>query len=433
MRGKTIYDVLGILKKSIKEIIISTIIFIILGISYSVVAKDKYQSTSSIFVGASSDVLATSEVSDILKALETISDFTLSNVVLDKVAEENGITEEEKKSSFIRSIKNNTTVKYSNTSLIININVTNIDSSLSKKYATQITNTLVTSINDERQLGNIFTGRIQVIREASTGVNVSLSRVAIIFIFTSIGLAIGLAIALFKPLIDNKFVSVADISASGNYNVIGELKYQKEIPNFLNKANIPNLNAYDKIITNLRYVYKANHSKVIMTASTIKGEMKSTSLAGIATAMTNLGYKVILIDLDLRMPSTHKIFKISKNNGVSDYILNSLSYEDIIKKTLSGVDVITAGVHVSAFNVMIILESKQLKALIEDLKEEYDYVLIDTPPIMPCTDSLIIAKMVDAIIFNVGLHSSKRNDFKSAFKNLLGSNPNILGICATKI
>lgn len=170
-----------------------------------------------------------------------------------------------------------------------------------------------------------------------------------------------------------------------------------------------------------------------MTASTIKGEMKSTSLAGIATAMTNLGYKVILIDLDLRMPSTHKIFKISKNNGVSDYILNSLSYEDIIKETLSGVDVITAGVHVSAFNVMIILESKQLKALIEDLKEEYDYVLIDTPPIMPCTDSLIIVKMVDAIIFNVGLHSSKRNDFKSAIKSLLGSNPNKLGICATKI
>ena len=95
----------------------------------------------------------------------------------------------------------------------------------------------------------------------------------------------------------------------------------------------------------------------------------------------------------------------------------------------SGVDVITAGKN--AFNTLVILEHSKLKTLIEELKKEYDYVLLDTTPVV-ATDSLVAAKLVDGIIYNIAINTAKKKNIQESIKTVKTIGNNIIGIVVTK-
>ena len=104
--------------------------------------------------------------------------------------------------------------------------------------------------------------------------------------------------------------------------------------------------------------------------------------------------------------------------------------DELIKKSSIGVDVITVGSEVS--NPVTLLESQKLKELINELKEIYDYVIIDTPPLTACNDAAIISKLADAIIFNIAINQGKKKEIKSSIEELLDAKANIIGINVTK-
>ena len=142
--------------------------------------------------------------------------------------------------------------------------------------------------------------------------------------------------------------------------------------------------------------------------------------------------KVIVIDLDLRIPSIHKVFNVSKNNGIVDYITTDLDYKEFIKKTSCNVDVITVGSTTKELNPLIFIESEKLKKLLSTLRQVYDYILIDTPPVLPCSDALAVAKIVDAAIYNVAINHSRKKDFKECINTLKSQGVNVLGLVVTK-
>ena len=82
---------------------------------------------------------------------------------------------------------------------------------------------------------------------------------------------------------------------------------------------------------------------------------------------------------------------------------------------------------------MVILESKKLKDLITELREEYDYILIDTPPVNICFDGLVISKLFDGIIFNIAMYTAKKSDINEALASLKNIQANIIGLNLTKL
>lgn len=249
------------------------------------------------------------------------------------------------------------------------------------------------------------------------------------------GLVVGCAVVFIKEFASSKFQSKEEVEALGlpiiGIKVDSKEKDKKFEDDDLVKPSIRAFEPYNRILTNIKFANVDNPYKTIMITSTQMGEFKSTVLSNLAYAAVNNGKKTIIIDLDLRRARVHKIFEITKENGVSDYLVGNTELNDVIKHTSVGVDVITGGNGVD--NPVLVLESQKLRDLVATLKETYDYVFIDTPPLLACSDALEIAKFADGIIYNVALQGANKKDIKDSLDSLKHNDSNLIGINITNV
>lgn len=150
---------------------------------------------------------------------------------------------------------------------------------------------------------------------------------------------------------------------------------------------------------------------MLITSSGPK-EGKSTIQANMATALAQMDAKVILVDLDLRRPMVHTIMALEKEIGISDFLMDkSKTIESVIKKSnVKNLDVITSGVIPP--NPSELLASKRMDEAIEILKEKYDYILFDSPPVIAVTDSMVMANKVDLLILAIRVDQADKNVVK---------------------
>lgn len=184
--------------------------------------------------------------------------------------------------------------------------------------------------------------------------------------------------------------------------------------------------SFRKIPINIKYSRVDDEPRVIQITSSLSGEHKSTSAANIAAVYRELGHKVILVDCDLRKPSIHRITGLVNTDGLTDYLVGNTDYANLIKQTRFEIDVINAGNPVPFPHVA--LRSEKFKNLIAKLRESYEYVIVDSPPLLLVTDSLIIGEICDTAVFVINQRTTKKNAAKEAIRLLRESNIPIAGI-----
>ncbi len=160
--------------------------------------------------------------------------------------------------------------------------------------------------------------------------------------------------------------------------------------------------SYRSIRTNITYSKPDSEISSLLVTSPSAGEGKSTTVVNIAITFAQLGKRTILVDTDLRKPVLHKIFSVDREPGISNYIGDSkkYSFENIINETeIENLHMITSG---KLFpNPSELIGSHRMKELISVLKEKYDIVLFDSPPVMPVTDSRMLSKETDGLLLIV--------------------------------
>jgi protein-tyrosine kinase len=190
--------------------------------------------------------------------------------------------------------------------------------------------------------------------------------------------------------------------------------------------------SFQKVLINLDYANIDQHYKVIQFTSTLASEGKSTFVFNMAYLLVQKGKKVILLDLDLRKPKMHRVFNAPNKAGLTDYLSGKVPFEGLVLKSEDlGIDFIVTGEKTTA--VVNVLESNKLKELIEKLKETYDYILVDSPPVIAVSDALYISKFSDAVIFVVAQGVSKKSLVKEAIQTLKHNNVTILGTVLTQV
>ncbi|MCR3905752.1 MAG: CpsD/CapB family tyrosine-protein kinase [Tenericutes bacterium] len=190
--------------------------------------------------------------------------------------------------------------------------------------------------------------------------------------------------------------------------------------------------SFQKVLINLDYANIDNEYKVIQFTSTLASEGKSTFISNLSYLLGQKGKKVVLIDLDLRKPKMHRVFNSTNRNGLTDYLSGKIEFKEMVRHSDEvGIDYIVAGEKTTA--VINVLEAKKLKELIAELRETYDYVLLDTPPVIAVSDALYIAKLADGIIFVVAQNVAKKALVKEAIENLKKNEINILGTVLTQV
>lgn len=188
--------------------------------------------------------------------------------------------------------------------------------------------------------------------------------------------------------------------------------------------------AYRKAVTNIEYANIDNNIKTIMVTSSMVGEGKTTTLCNIASVMSDLGKHIMLIDLDLHKPSVHKFFNLSNKYGLTDLLVNKDNYNKYINVVYPELDVITAGKIPS--NPAEIVNSKSIRDLLKELSTNYDYILLDTPPIALVSDSIRIATYADAVIMVIAYGETEIDIIKKSLNSLKYVNSNIIGTIFNK-
>lgn len=211
-----------------------------------------------------------------------------------------------------------------------------------------------------------------------------------------VGLGAGVGLAYFVEYLDTSVKTIEDLERTMGVPVLGVIP-QKVKPFVDEAADTAHAEAYRVLRTNIQFSKKLTHGKVFCVTSGSVGEGKSLTLFNLAYVCAQLGDRVILIDTDLHRPRQHKILGVSNAKGVANVLLGEISLEAaIIATRVTNLDFLASGR--IATGVHGLLDTKRMKELVNALRESYDIVLFDAPPIIGVSDASLLVREVDGVL-----------------------------------
>ncbi len=201
---------------------------------------------------------------------------------------------------------------------------------------------------------------------------------------------------------NTKIIDRKDIERLTSVPILGSVGHQgktQDLPVFENpKSSLAE--SFRSLRANLQYFLKEENKKVISVSSAISGEGKTFCAANLAAILAMAGRKTLLVSLDLRKPKIHRLFKLNNTEGLSSYLAGISPLE----KTIQPSNVQHLFVAVSGPvppNPAELIGSARMTAFMNTMKQQYDYIIIDTPPVAIVTDALLLKELVDIHVFVV--------------------------------
>jgi len=225
-----------------------------------------------------------------------------------------------------------------------------------------------------------------------------------------LGLILPMAGLVMIDFFNNKVIDKKDIERNTKVPVIGYISHsviKNDIP-VIEKPGSSLAESFRSLRTALKYFGKENQVVVIAVTSTISSEGKTFISINLAAITAMLSKRVLLIGLDLRKPRINKIFEIDDSPGMSTFLSANCNFEDVIKKTKID-NLFYAPSGPVPPNPAELIASEQMGEFMERVKKEFDYIIIDTPPVAIVTDTLLLAPYVDANLFIVRQRYSSRS------------------------
>jgi capsular exopolysaccharide synthesis family protein len=214
--------------------------------------------------------------------------------------------------------------------------------------------------------------------------------------------------------------------------IISRFKPKKRHLIVLSDPHSPISEAYRFLRTNIDFSSVDETIQVIMVTSAGPGEGKSTVAENLAVSYAHNECRVLLIDADMRKPTSHRTFQMSNSIGLSSVLSHKSSSEDVIQATdIPNLYVMTAGVIPP--NPAEMLNSNSMTKLMELLREQFDMILIDTPPVLTVTDAQLLASKSDGVLLVINAGKVKKETALKAKESLLRVNARMLGVVLNNV
>jgi polysaccharide biosynthesis transport protein len=217
-------------------------------------------------------------------------------------------------------------------------------------------------------------------------------------------------------------------SANSNKEVV--TTYPKELIDFYKDESII-AESYRSLRTNLFFTSPDNPLRSLIVTSSGPHEGKSLTASNLALACAQMGKKVLLIDTDLRRPVLHHLFQHTRENGITDLFIGKEIHEVTKPTGIDNLTLITAGRFTP--NPSEHLASKKIEKLIEQLKNDYDLIIFDTPPVMAVTDAPLLSTKVDGVVLVVKAYKTDKNVLEHSVAALQNINAHVAGFILNDI
>ncbi len=210
------------------------------------------------------------------------------------------------------------------------------------------------------------------------------------------GLIVGVGLAFFIEYLDTSVKTIDDVERAFQAPVLGVIPQNVGI--LMDEGPESRYaEAYRVLRTNILFARKDEELTAVVVVSAGAGEGKSTTTVNLATVFAQAGMRVLIVDSDLRRPTLHKLFKVANDIGLTNYLLKQNTLEEVIQTTaVPTLNFMASGKLPSSS--MSILNSAQMKQMIADLKQRYEFVFFDSPPILGVSDASVLASEVDLVV-----------------------------------
>ena len=183
--------------------------------------------------------------------------------------------------------------------------------------------------------------------------------------------------------------------------------------------------AYRTLRTNLLYALVDDPPKVIVLTSAAQGEGKSTTCANLGVVLAQAEQRTLILDCDLRKPTVHKIFEMRNMGGVVDLLSGQWSLQETWKEPVRGLKVVTTGPIPP--NPTELLGSRRFAELLARVREDFDYVLVDAPPVGMVSDAAILATQGDGVLLVLDAQNTRKGALRQAMRSMETIGANVLG------
>ncbi len=259
----------------------------------------------------------------------------------------------------------------------------------------------------------------------------------------AIGLGLGIALCILFEHLDNTFKTPEDVKEHLGVPFLGMVPdvtgQQRPAARGAKPGAPPPKNAqsavaeaYRVLRTNLIFSSATNTGQALLISSANPGEGKTTTVANLAESLAQNGARVLCVDADLRRPTLHQHFGAQKTPGLSDLIVGKSQASQVIQSTrVKGLQLLPCG-YIPP-NPTELLGSANMREVVRALREHYDWVLIDAPPILAIADAPVLCPTVDGLVLVVGAEMSSRPAVQRAIEQIRSVGAKITGVVLNKV
>lgn len=255
-----------------------------------------------------------------------------------------------------------------------------------------------------------------------------------------LGLFMGIGLAFARDHLDDRIRSKDQLEQATGAAVLGMIP---PVPGWrdrsethvisLEEPHSPIAEAYRSLRTSVQFMSLDRAIQVLHVTSSFPGEGKSTTSANLATVFSRAGKRVVLVDCDLRRPRQHRFFGFGNEAGLTSVLLGDKQLDEVLHGVHpeSGLAVLTSGPVPP--NPSELLSSPRAEQVFRHLREVFDVVIIDSPPVIPVTDALVLSNLADATMLVATARKSRRKDLRRSTELIGQVNGNICGTVLNRI
>lgn len=432
-------DYVRILHKSWLLIAVCLLVGIGAAAAYSILVTAKYQATTQLYVSVRSG--ASAATGDLVQgttfARQAVTSYVAvvdSAVVLDRVIEE--LELDTTSGALAQQVEASSPLD----TVLIDIVVTDSDpeaaariaNSVGANFADVVVNELEKPEGDAPSLVTIETIQPATVPMSASSPNVPLN----LALGGLVGLAIGIGIAVLRSVLDTRIHSLHDISQVTDAPLLGGIALDPDAsvrPLIVHAdPRNPRAESFRSLRTNLQFVNVEGGPRSFVVSSAGPGEGKSTTTANLAISLAETGASVALIDGDLRQPRLADYLAIEGGVGLTDVLIGRAELADVLQKWGRGRLYVLPSGRIPP-NPSELLGSAAMATLLNTLTEQFDYVLIDSPPLLLVTDAAVISKLAGGVILVAASGSTKKHELAGAVRALEAIGSRLLGVVVTML